>query len=57
MAADITAAHALSLALDAVYLKNRPLPAGPTGYYDWQMKADASEDSEGHSGLSNALNK
>jgi len=55
--ADITAAQALSLGADAVYLANRPLPDAPTGYYDWQITTDPSDDREGHSAVTNLINR
>ncbi|KAG6810880.1 hypothetical protein H0H92_009972 [Tricholoma furcatifolium] len=55
--ADITAAEALAMGADAVFLKNRPLPNAPTGYYDWQITTDPSDDVEGHSGISNLIRR
>ena len=55
--ADITAAQALSMGADAVYLSNRPLPDAPTGYYDWQITTDPSDDREGHSTITNLVNR
>ncbi|KAF5370929.1 hypothetical protein D9615_009815 [Tricholomella constricta] len=55
--ADITAAQALSMGADAVYLKNRPLPEAPTGYYDWQITTDPADNREGHSTVTNIVNR
>jgi len=57
MADSITAAQALSMGADAVYLANRPLPVAPTGYYDWQITTDPSDDREGHSTVTNLVNR
>ena len=54
---DITAAQVLSLGADGVYLANRPLPDAPTGYYDWQITTDPSDDREGHSTVTNLVNR
>jgi len=54
---DITAAKALALAADAVYLTERPPPISPTGYYDWQITVDPADDREGHSTVSNIINR
>ncbi|KAG6817060.1 hypothetical protein H0H87_000238 [Tephrocybe sp. NHM501043] len=53
--ADISAAQALAMGADAVYLKKRPLPVAPTGYYDWQIKTDLADDREGHSLVGNTI--
>ena len=55
--ADITAAHALALGADALYLAKRPLPVSPTGYYDWQITVDPADDREGHSTVANIINR
>ncbi|KAG6809292.1 hypothetical protein H0H92_000805 [Tricholoma furcatifolium] len=55
--ADITAAEALAVGADAVFLQKRPLPDAPTGYYDWQITTDPSDDVEGHSALSNLIRR
>ncbi|KAG5636744.1 hypothetical protein H0H81_007002 [Sphagnurus paluster] len=55
--ADITASQAVSLGADAVYLKNRPPPIAPTGYYDWQITTDPADDREGHSAVTNLVNR
>ncbi|KAG5636742.1 hypothetical protein H0H81_007000 [Sphagnurus paluster] len=55
--ADITAAQALTMGADAIYLKNRPLPAAPTGYYDWQITTDPADDREGHARVTNLVNR
>jgi len=54
---DITAAKALALAADAVYLTERPPPIAPTGYYDWEITVDPTDDREGHSTVSNIINR
>ncbi|KAG5723914.1 Psi-producing oxygenase C [Termitomyces sp. T112] len=48
---------ALSIGADAIYLKNRPLPEAPTGYYDWQITTDPFDDREGYSRTTNLINK
>ena len=55
--ADITAAQALALGADALYLSRRPLPVSPTGYYDWQITVDPADDREGHSTVGNIINR
>ncbi|KAG5644791.1 hypothetical protein DXG03_007612 [Asterophora parasitica] len=55
--ADITAAQALTMGADAIYLKNRPLPDAPTGYYDWQITTDPADNREGHSTVTNLVNR
>jgi len=55
--ADITAAQALALGADALYLAKRPLPTSPTGYYDWQITVDPADDREGHSTVANMINR
>ncbi|KNZ76883.1 Psi-producing oxygenase C [Termitomyces sp. J132] len=52
-----TAAQALSVGTDAIHLKNRPLPDAPTGYYDWQITTDPSDDQEGHSRITNLIDR
>ncbi|KAF8066489.1 heme peroxidase [Lyophyllum atratum] len=42
---------------DAIYLKKRPLPDAPTGYYDWQITTDPADNREGHSAVSNLVNR
>ncbi|KAG6915284.1 hypothetical protein DXG01_012306 [Tephrocybe rancida] len=53
--ADITAAQALELVADTVYLKRRAPPVAPTGYYDWQITTDPADDREGHALVSNLV--
>ena len=55
--ADITAAKALALGADALYLSKRPPPTSPTGYYDWQITVDPSDDREGHSTVANIIDR
>ncbi|KAG6815996.1 hypothetical protein H0H87_009602, partial [Tephrocybe sp. NHM501043] len=55
--AGVTAAQALSLGADVAYLKKRAPPTAPTGYYDWQITTDPSDDREGHSIVSNLISK
>ncbi|GLB40814.1 putative heme peroxidase [Lyophyllum shimeji] len=55
--ADITAAQALSLAADTLYLQKRPPPVSPTGYYDWQITTDPTDDREGHSVVTNLVDR
>ncbi|KAG5648767.1 hypothetical protein DXG03_000115 [Asterophora parasitica] len=55
--ADISAAQALSLGADAIFLKNRPPPDAPTGYYDWQITTDPADKREGHSAVTNLVNR
>ncbi|KAF5372301.1 hypothetical protein D9615_009236 [Tricholomella constricta] len=55
--ADLTAAQVLSMGADAVYLKNRPPPDAPTGYYDWQITTDPADNREGHSTVTNLANR
>lgn len=52
-----SAAEALSIGADAIYLKNRPLPDAPTGYYDWEITTDPSDDREGHSRITNLIDR
>ncbi|KAG6830523.1 hypothetical protein H0H87_007821, partial [Tephrocybe sp. NHM501043] len=55
--ADISAAQALAMSADAVFLKKRPLPDAPTGYYDWQITTDPADDREGHSRVGNIISR
>jgi linoleate 10R-lipoxygenase len=55
--ASINPAQALSMGVDAVYLSDRPLPIAPTGYYDWQVSSNPAEKRQGHSGITNLINK
>ncbi|RDB14949.1 Psi-producing oxygenase A [Hypsizygus marmoreus] len=55
--ADISAAQAISLGADAVYLSKRPPPDAPTGYYDWQITTDPADNREGHSVVTNLVNR
>jgi len=55
--ADITAAQALTLGADAVYLAERAPPIAPTGYYDWQITVDPADDRGGHSTVANIINR
>ncbi|KAG6917742.1 hypothetical protein DXG01_001280 [Tephrocybe rancida] len=55
--ADITASQALAFGADAAFLKKRPLPDAPTGYYDWQITTDPADDREGHSTIANIVNR
>ncbi|KAG6916804.1 hypothetical protein DXG01_005269 [Tephrocybe rancida] len=55
--ADITASQVLAFGADAVFLKKRPLPDAPTGYYDWQITTDPADDREGHSNIGNIVNR
>ena len=57
MADSITGSGALAMAADAVYLANRSPPNAPTGYYDWEITTDPSDDREGHSLLTNILKR
>ncbi|KAG6890061.1 hypothetical protein C0992_003159 [Termitomyces sp. T32_za158] len=52
-----SAAEALSIGADAIHLKNRPLPDAPTGYYDWEITTDPSDDREGHSRVTNLIDR
>ena len=54
---DSNVAKALSSGADAIYLKNRPLPEAPTGYYDWQATTDSSDDRGGHSDITNLVDR
>ncbi|KAG6809913.1 hypothetical protein H0H92_014111 [Tricholoma furcatifolium] len=55
--AGITAAQAISMAADDVYLKKRPPPISPTGYYDWQITIDPQDSREGHSIVTNLISE
>ncbi|KAG6916400.1 hypothetical protein DXG01_006979 [Tephrocybe rancida] len=55
--AGVTAAQALSLGADFAYLKKRSPPTAPTGYYDWQITTDPTDDREGHSIVTNLISK
>lgn len=55
--ADISASQALTMGIDAVYLSKRSLPTAPTGYYDWQITTDPADDREGHSAVTNLVNR
>ncbi|KAG6916402.1 hypothetical protein DXG01_006982 [Tephrocybe rancida] len=55
--AGVTAAQALSLGADFTYLKKRSPPTAPTGYYDWQITTDPTDDREGHSIVTNLVSK
>jgi hypothetical protein len=57
MASSIKPTQALSLAADSVYLSSRPLPTAPTGYYDWQVSSNPADKREGHSIVTNLLNR
>jgi len=54
---EISVAQAVSLSADNVHLSNRPLPKAPTGYYDWQITTDTSDDTQGHSTVSNIISR
>ena len=51
--ASVTATQAFTLAADAVYLRNRPLPTAPDGYYDWQLTGNPADKTKGHSFITN----
>ncbi|KAG6865223.1 hypothetical protein C0991_004346 [Blastosporella zonata] len=55
--AGVTVAQALSLGADVVHLKKRSPPIAPTGYYDWQITTDPTDDREGHSIVTNLISK
>ncbi|KAG6864129.1 hypothetical protein C0991_012249, partial [Blastosporella zonata] len=55
--ADISAAQALAMGADSLYLKKRPLPDAPTGYYNWQITTDPADDREGHSRVGNIISR
>lgn len=55
MAANITAAQALSYGADSVVFSERPLPQAPTGYYDWEVSSDPAAGRKGHSLVSNLI--
>lgn len=57
MSAKISPIQAFSLGADAAYLSSRPLPTAPDGHYDWEARSDANTRPEGHSGVTNLLNK
>lgn len=57
MAGNITPAQIASLLSDLVFLSNRAPPDAPTGYYDWQITVDPSDDREGHSTVTNLINR
>ena len=57
MADSITLGGALAMAADSVYLANRSLPNAPTGYYDYEITTDPADDREGHSLVTNILNR
>jgi hypothetical protein len=53
----LTTLQKVAILSDAAYLSSRPLPTAPDGQYDWQETPDAMMRPEGHSGLTNVLNK
>ena len=54
---EISTLKTLTLSADTAHLSNRPLPDAPTGYYDWQITTDTSDDGEGHSVFTNITNR
>ena len=57
MSTKISPVQVFSLGADAVYLSSRPLPTAPDGHYDWESSPDANTRPEGHSGVTNLINK
>jgi hypothetical protein len=55
--ADISATQAFTFVADAAYLSRRPPPTAPDGYYDWQVTSDPAEKREGHSTVTNLVNR
>jgi hypothetical protein len=55
--ADISPIQALTFVADAAYLSKRPLPTAPDGYYDWQITSDPADKREGHSTVTNLVNR
>jgi hypothetical protein len=55
--ASITPAQALTISADAAYLSSRPLPIAPTGYYDWEVSSKPADKRQGHSIVSNLVNR
>src|SRR6185369_16401578 len=55
--AGLDLAQALSMGADAIYLSQRPPPTAPTGYYDWQITVDTTDDHEGHSTIAGVVNR
>ncbi|KAL0959663.1 hypothetical protein HGRIS_011365 [Hohenbuehelia grisea] len=55
--AQVSASQILTLGADSVHLSKRPLPTAPDGYYDWQVSGDPVDKREGHSGLTNFINR
>jgi hypothetical protein len=53
----IKPAKAVSMAADAIHLSSRPLPQAPDGYYDWQVTGDEIEKRQGHSSVTNIINR
>ena len=55
--ADISFTDAIGMAADAAYLANRPLPDAPTGYYDYQITSDPADKRDGHSLVTNLMER
>jgi linoleate 10R-lipoxygenase len=49
--------QAFSLGADAAYLIRRDPPIAPDGQYDWQAGDDANTSSQGHSTVTNLVQK
>jgi len=55
--ADVSPVQAFTLLADSAYLSKRPLPTAPDGYYDWQITSDPADKREGHSTVTNLVNR
>jgi linoleate 10R-lipoxygenase len=55
--AEISPVQAFTLVADAAYLSRRALPTAPDGYYDWQITSDPADKREGHSTVTNLVNR
>ena len=55
--ASINPGQVFSIGADAIYLSSRPLPIAPTGYYDWEVSSDPAERRQGHSAVTNLMNR
>jgi hypothetical protein len=55
--ANVSPIQAFTLVADAAYLSKRPLPTAPDGYYDWQVTGGPTDKREGHSTITNLVNR
>ncbi|KAG5638617.1 hypothetical protein H0H81_011507 [Sphagnurus paluster] len=54
---DIPPAQVASMLSDSVFLSSRPLPTAPDGYYDWQVSTNPADKRDGHSLVTNLVNR